>query len=282
MQTFKNLQKTFNSSSEVLYFKISGNSFQRFEPSVCDYFILMFFESGSGNHIIDKVPYTILPFQMHVYFPEQTHYYQLSSDAIVHEIHISNDFFRFMSQHLDHSFAYYKKNPVITFAPEVFSRIIKECIGIRDELNMDPGIQQIIKYRLHIISMMISREIYDHLPDADNQPPLLLEKFFELVSLHHKENRLVSFYAEKLGITANYLTVLCRKYYASTATSIISNETIQSIKTYLVNTQISIKEIALEHNFYEMSTFSSFFKKHTGKSPTAYRELHSSHTLNSQ
>ncbi|AZA82623.1 hypothetical protein C1637_20800 [Chryseobacterium lactis] len=274
MQTFKYLQETLQSSSEVLYFKTIGNTHQYYDFITYDYFILMLFEKGNGLNVMDEVSYKINPFQMHLYFPEQTLFYQLSPDAIVHEIHISNELFRLVSQHLKHSFAYYKKNPVINLTPEVFSKIVKECIGIRDELSMELGIQQIIKYRLHIISMMISREIYDHLPGNDGQPPLLLKKFLKLVILHHKENRSVTFYSEQLGITSNYLTILCRKYYSSTATAVINGEVIQGIKSYLANTRIPIKEIALEYSFYEMSTFSSFFKKHTGMPPSGYREKH--------
>ena len=53
---------------------------------------------------------------------------------------------------------------------------------------------------------------------------------------------------------------------------VINNRIILEAKRLLVYTNRSTIEIAAELGYNDSSHFSKFFKKHTGKSPTAFRK----------
>lgn len=268
---FKDAQEFLSCNLDVIYLKDTGKSYQCQQPSKHDYFKLMIFEKGSGINVIDNVEYAIAPLQMHLYFPRQIHYWKLSKDTVVHKVLISKTQFSIFSQHLKHSFPFFKENPVLNLPRPIFNKIITELKQIRNEQKRQIKMQEIIQYRLRIISMLISREVYHKLPLKDKNYPPILDKFLDLVVLKFMTEHSVDFYAKQLGISANYLTILCRKHFASTAKEVINSQLIMDIKYQLSYTEKSVKEIGMDYCIYELSTFSFFFKKHTGLSPRAYR-----------
>lgn len=97
-------------------------------------------------------------------------------------------------------------------------------------------------------------------------------KFFCLVMEHHAENREVAFYADKLCISPKYLTMLMRDVSGRSAKDWIVEYTILEIKALLRDTDLDIKEVVSRTQFQSQSLMSRFFRKHTGLTPTQYRE----------
>lgn len=52
---------------------------------------------------------------------------------------------------------------------------------------------------------------------------------------------------------------------------LIDRQTVTEIKTYLVNTDMSVKHIASELNFEDVSYMCRYFRRQTGMSPMDYR-----------
>ncbi|MDR2275786.1 MAG: AraC family transcriptional regulator [Sphingobacterium sp.] len=269
LYTFKELQILFNKYSDVFYLKTSGGSYE-YSPSVHDYFILMFFERGGGINNIGENEYEINKMEMHFYSPGQFHHWELERNTKVHKLLICREFFNVLF-HQDF-FTLLLQDPVIKLPYKVFNRLITELKGIKDELSRDLIRQQIIHYRIKILSIMIGTEVCTQKDEQKIFYPPALTKFLELVPYYFKENRTVKFFASKLGVSANYLNILCRKYLANTATQVINSVLLQEVKFQLINSMNPIKEIAMEYNFYEISLFSTFFKRNVGMSPSDYRE----------
>jgi len=99
----------------------------------------------------------------------------------------------------------------------------------------------------------------------------ILFKYRSLVDTHCKSEKLVSFYANQLNISANYLNILCKKYFHVSATALIHERLILEIKRMLLTTNKPIKAIASELGFYDIAYFSKFFKKYTQTTPKAFR-----------
>lgn len=99
----------------------------------------------------------------------------------------------------------------------------------------------------------------------------IMTEFYKLLYLHCRETRDVQFYADKLCITTTYLYKLCRKILQSSPKEEIDKQTISEIKTYLANTDLSIKSIAGEMNFEDTSYMCRYFRRQTGMSPMDYR-----------
>ena len=94
---------------------------------------------------------------------------------------------------------------------------------------------------------------------------ILLEKFS---ALHHN----VAFYAGKLSITPYYLSTITAQIMLDTPKGLIDKQIIQEIKVILSTTNLPHKAIAEKMHFEDSSYMSRFFRKHTGTSPSEYRE----------
>ena len=99
----------------------------------------------------------------------------------------------------------------------------------------------------------------------------LVIRFFKLLSLHCREVRDVRFYADKLSITTTYLYKLCKKYMLLPPKELIDKQTVTEIKSFLINTDMTVKSIASELHFDDVSYMCRYFRRLTGVSPTDYR-----------
>lgn len=137
----------------------------------------------------------------------------------------------------------------------------------------------IIRNRLQIALM----EAYDKVlrkPEIHLEPIMassrqsdLFSRFTQLVHQHVREEREVAFYAEKLCISTRYLSTIARTVSGHTAKELIDHTALIEIQMLLRNTDLSVQEIAYQLHFPDQSYLGRFFRKHTGLSPTAYRQM---------
>ncbi len=95
--------------------------------------------------------------------------------------------------------------------------------------------------------------------------------FMELVHRHHKHERSVAFYAEKLYITPKYLSLIVKESTGRSAAEWIDEFVILEAKNMLRFSRKNIQQIAYELNFANQSSFGKYFKNLTGMSPSAYQ-----------
>jgi AraC family transcriptional regulator, transcriptional activator of pobA len=85
--------------------------------------------------------------------------------------------------------------------------------------------------------------------------------------------------ADELAITPVHLNRICRAIMDRTASEIVQEHILNEARKYLTYTSYTISEIAYLLHFEYPTYFARFFKKHTGLSPTEFREgLRSTHT----
>ena len=100
----------------------------------------------------------------------------------------------------------------------------------------------------------------------------IMKEFAELLVKHvHKETS-VDFYAEKLCISKQYLSLIVKEKTRVTAGVIISSMRAEAAARLLRNPKMTIQQVAEELSFSDQSSFGKFFKKHTGASPLKYRQ----------
>jgi len=104
-----------------------------------------------------------------------------------------------------------------------------------------------------------------------SQGKTLFNRFLNLIAGNEVKRRPISHYASLLAITPKYLTMLCLKYSNKTASEWIVQYTIEDIRFYLRNSNLSIKEISGKLGFANMSHFGSYVRKYLGVSPSDYR-----------
>lgn len=99
----------------------------------------------------------------------------------------------------------------------------------------------------------------------------LLAKFIELLENNYKTERSVSFYADKLFVTAKHLSAVLKEISDKTAGEWIDQRVILEAKLLLRSTGLNIQEISAKLNFANQSFFGKYFKHLTGMSPRDYR-----------
>lgn len=101
----------------------------------------------------------------------------------------------------------------------------------------------------------------------------VFERFYNLLVKHYRESRKAIWYADKLCITPKYLSTIIKKTTSRSAVDWINDFVALKAKSLLiVRKQMTIAEIADYLGFEDQAIFSKFFKKQTGKTPTAYRK----------
>lgn len=99
----------------------------------------------------------------------------------------------------------------------------------------------------------------------------VMMQFLQLLNLHYKEQHEVGFYADKMNITAKYMTTLVKKASGKSALKWIEDYIILEAKAQLSSTVNTIQQIAFDLNFPSQSLFGRYFKRAVGMSPSDYR-----------
>ena len=99
----------------------------------------------------------------------------------------------------------------------------------------------------------------------------LFNRFMMLLEKDYKISRDVNYYAEKMNISSKYLTNIVSQVTGHTPKTIIDQYVILQLKLHLKRSTQSIKEMAWEFHFADVSFFCRYFKKHTGLAPQQIR-----------
>jgi AraC family transcriptional activator of pobA len=100
----------------------------------------------------------------------------------------------------------------------------------------------------------------------------LFQRFMIVLEHEYRYNHDVSYYADALRITPKYLNIIVHHATGNTTKEIIDHYLVMQLKLLLRGTQKSIKEIAWDYHFSNLSFFIRYFKKHTGMTPKQYKQ----------
>ena len=118
-------------------------------------------------------------------------------------------------------------------------------------------LQRNLQYRPDEVKSYRVRELFNH--------------FMMLLEKDYKISRDVNYYAAQMNISSKYLTNIVSQVTGHTPKTIIDQYVILQLKMHLKRTTQSIKEMAWEFHFADVSFFCRYFKKHTGLTPQQIR-----------
>ncbi|MDM1406789.1 helix-turn-helix domain-containing protein [Myroides sp. DF42-4-2] len=98
-------------------------------------------------------------------------------------------------------------------------------------------------------------------------------RFKELVIDSHIREKSVSYYADSLCLSENYLNRCIKTVLGRSAKQLINEVNVAYAKLLLINTTRDIAAIAFELGYPSPSYFSKFFRKEMGVSPNEYRRI---------
>ncbi|MDR0756686.1 MAG: helix-turn-helix transcriptional regulator [Tannerella sp.] len=176
------------------------------------------------------------------------------------------------------SYMQLKKYPYSLFEPEEFKSLYDHLQTIRDKfkLNAHSFQKEVVKIYLKAFALDMAHFFFRKkdnflVPQLTRKEELFAD-FLSLLTEHCKTQHEVSFYAGKLCITPQYLSLILKEQSGRTASQWIQNALVVEAKRMLKMSRTSIQEVADNLNFPDQSTFGKFFRKHAGLSPLAFRK----------
>lgn len=98
----------------------------------------------------------------------------------------------------------------------------------------------------------------------------LYDRFMDLLSKYHQQERQVQFYADKMCVSPKYLSMAVKEYSGKCPSDWIADYVVAEAKSLLHYSNLSVQEVAFHLNFPSQSSFGKFFKQQTGISPLKY------------
>lgn len=139
----------------------------------------------------------------------------------------------------------------------------------KDDLQNDM-LQMMLK-RLLILCTRIYKE-QTELTTFDKKQLDIVRDYNYLVETNFKTKKQVADYAEMLNKSPKTLSNLFKKYNEKSPLQIIQDRTILEARRLLRHSDQSIKEIAYEIGYEDIQSFSRFFKKLEGVSPSEFKK----------
>ncbi|MDR7209263.1 helix-turn-helix transcriptional regulator [Flavobacterium piscis] len=248
------------------------------EPHRHDSYLMVFFTHGSGIHEIDFDRFEIQKGSLFVLQPGQMHHWSLSDDiegfVIIFSQELYNLYFG-QKKINDYNFFHSIHNrPEMLFEAKEIPNILP-YFNLLSKENMQHNNFQLDKMLnlldcIHIEIVRKYNETHSHQTHSYN---VKINTFEKLLELNFKQEKSPSFYADKLNITLKHLNRICNEILQKTATEVIMGRVILEIKRMLTDKQFAVNEVASAIGYDDYSYFSRVFKKHTGLSPTGFRDL---------
>lgn len=259
---------------------LSEEDFIPKKPHRHSFYQVMFVEEGSGTHKIDFKEYNIdSPI---IYFISSGQVHDLVFDRQITKGYLINFDLEFFSSFLSPSYCI-DKLPFFGITSnisqyEIEKKKLKRIKEIFEKIHQEYRLQN--KKSLELIRIYLLELFYCILNDSEDieentnitNQKNLISRFEKLVEEKYNEEHYPKFYADKLAITPNYLNFICKTFSGKKAGEIIRNRIILESKRLLVNSELSISQIAFQLGFIDNSYFTKFFKTYAKISPSDFRQ----------
>lgn len=125
-------------------------------------------------------------------------------------------------------------------------------------------------FLFHVVALFERSSVYQE--NNDNTVSQQVSELMKLIDIHFVNERDISFYARKLGLSHKRLYEISLKGTGHTVKYHINERLLLEMKKEIKLGQMSLKEIAFSLGFNEPAYFSRFFKHHTSMTPKEYRD----------
>lgn len=133
-------------------------------------------------------------------------------------------------------------------------------------------VHAIVRVFLYGISRALTQQITIESSHETNQRKILFDHFITLLSSSEIKKNPLAYYADKLCVSPRYLTMVCRDISKKTAYDWISEYVQNDVRYYLLNSNLTIKEIAMKLGFCNLSFFGKYVRENFGVSPSEFRK----------
>jgi AraC family transcriptional activator of pobA len=243
------------------------------------FYHLVYFSSGTGEHIIDFRSFPIKKGMIYFMRPGQVHEWKFDEGVEGYIVNFSPGFF----DQLSISSATLEQYPFFSLfsaaqvleldtsdqkkAMQLFEVVLREVA--EKQIQAPVMIASLLLQLFVLATRAISPK--DMISSLTGHNSVLVKSFLKLVEEHFKESKLPRDYASKLFITSNHLNFICKEQINRQAGEVIRARVLLEAKRLLVNVNLSISAVAMDLNFSDTSYFIKFFRKYTHLTPESFR-----------
>ena len=130
---------------------------------------------------------------------------------------------------------------------------------------------QICLKRLFLVLFRLWKALDTVSSGVNNSALQYFQKFKQCIRQSGTTSSIVEI-AKELAITPVHLNRICRSVAGKSASQLLQAHVLDEAQKYLTYTSYSVSEIAYTLHFEYPNYFARFFKKHTGISPTEFRD----------
>lgn len=252
---------------------------QYFEPHKTSFYIIYLYESGQGIYSVGTEE--ILIKENHILFvpPQKIHQFYEPTDYKGKALLFEGSFFsddNIKSSFLYRTTIFNNGGSAVYLSLKKRNENVKNLFNlIKEELNQPstPTRSQILANYLFNL-LLIGDELIAPVEGNFNQDSKLrlINDFKKLVYKEDNKNKTVKYYALRLNANVLSLQKAFKEYEQTTPKKWLIHIIILEIKQELRYSRQTISEIAFKYGFSDVSNFTKFFKKHSGITPTEFRE----------
>jgi AraC family transcriptional regulator, transcriptional activator of pobA len=248
-------------------------------PANKDSFTITWIRQGSGTLYMDMNLYVIKSDTIYYIKPGQAARFDAAEELDGYTISFSADFLAMEGNHEDQFYRSALFNPLLSlFTIKVEEELKPEMLGIVEKMMREysgafPCKDEILRGLLKIFLVYLKRQQVE----PDQQLPRLnqaglVSRFFSLLEKNFANRKMVSDYARDLSVTPNYLNETVKKTSGFPASYHIRQRITLEAKRKAAYVRMTMKEIAYDLGFDDISHFSKYFKKTSGISFTDFKK----------
>ncbi len=253
-----------------------------FELHRVAFYLIIFIENGQGFHTIDFTDYTCSKGTLLTIRKDQIQKFFRGGQMKGTLLLFTNDFLvsyleKMEAQKTMLLFNEFLGVPKLQLAEEAFKQIqeiIKRMENEYLQVNDDHSLG-IVRSELHILVTKLFR-IKAENEQADFDKKYLEEfiAFQKVVEEKVTQTTKVQDFARILGVSTKTLNTITKGIVHKSAKEFVDEICIKQIKRLLINTRLSVKEVAYQSGFEETTNFYKYFKRHTQITPEQFRAAH--------
>jgi len=252
-----------------------------FELHLVAFFVIFIVEEGNGIHTIDFENYKFRKGTLFTIRKDQIHKFAKSKSVKGVLLLFTDDFLVSYLEELValkslQVFNEFLGSPKLQLTAKEFEeilqlkdRISKEYFKVNDDhsLGIIRSELQILIAKLYRIKSLKNQIVEDRKYLSE------FIQFQNLVEEHAKNLTKVKDYAKMMGVSTKTLNNISQAIVNKSAKAFIDDICAKQIKRLLINTELSIKEIAYASGFEETTNFYKYFKRKVNLTPEQFREV---------
>lgn len=242
-------------------------------PHRHEYYEIFWVLEGEGSHSIDFIEYPLSPGLVYFITPGQVHEGHTLPESM-YAISFNPEFVnpdyrsqlaieRIFSQNCANSL-FVQVNDIGTneLAP-LLTLMIRECTSEHADMSMLSALltsflRYLMRYRIDENEGLLRTNVR-------------MVKLLALIEEHFTVQKGALFYSEKMSLTSKRVNELTRQHFSKTVTQLVHDRITLEAKRELAYTNKSIKQIALDLGFDDVTYFSRFFRRLSNESPKEFR-----------